>query len=42
MKVLALVAIIALISVANGWISTTHDIHGAASKCIYDGIKYEL
>ena len=42
MKVITLLTVLAILSVANGWISTTHDIHGAASKCIFNGIKYEL
>ena len=43
MKVIALVTILALVFAANGWVAEpTHDIHGSASKCIFNGIKYEL
>ena len=42
MKAIVLVTLFACIFAANGWIAATHDIHGAASKCIFNGIKYEL
>ena len=42
MKAITLVTILALVLAANAWTNTGHEINGAASKCIFNGIKYEL
>jgi len=42
MKVIALLAVLALIASVNTMVTTTHEMYGAASKCVYDGIKFEL
>ena len=42
MKLIALLTVLALVLAANAKTTTSHMMYGAASKCVYDGIKYEL
>ena len=43
MKVITLVAVLALLFSANCWTaSPVHEINGAASHCIWQGINYTL
>jgi glycerol-3-phosphate O-acyltransferase len=42
MRVITIVAILALALAVNGQASVQHLMNGAASTCVYDGIKYEL
>ena len=42
MKVTSIVAILALLVLANSWTMEGHEMKGDASKAVYDGIKNEL
>ena len=42
MKVIALLIILALVGAANSMTTSVHEMYGAASQCVYAGIKFEL
>jgi hypothetical protein len=42
MKVIALLAVLSLVIAANSMTTAAHQMYGAASHCVYNGIKYEL
>ena len=42
MKVIALVALLALVFSVNCWTYAGHEMKGDASKAVYDGIKTQL
>jgi hypothetical protein len=42
MKVISLVALLALVFAANCWVYEGHEMKGDASKAVYDGIKKDL
>ena len=42
MKIIAVIAVLALAITANCWVYQGHEMKGDASKAVYDGLKKEL